>query len=53
MHSITSIIKRKLLIIKFRKFDLQLAQKTHYNCSKKKHKIILEFLLLKKIELLY
>jgi len=53
MHTITSIAKKKLLIIKFRRFDLQLVQRTHYNCSKKKHKITFEFLLLEKIELLY
>jgi len=53
MHLITSITRKKLLITNFRKFDSQLAQRTHYNCSRKKHRIILEFLLLKKIELLY
>jgi len=36
MHLITSIAKKNLLIIKFRRFDLQLTQKTHYNCSRKK-----------------
>jgi len=35
MYLITLIAKQKLLIIEFRKFDLQLAQRTHYNCSKK------------------
>ncbi len=53
MHLIISIAKRKLLINKFQRFDLQLTQRTHYNCSKKKYKIILEFLLLEKVELLY
>ncbi len=53
MHLITSIAKKDLLIIKSRRFDLQLAQKIYYNCLRKKHRIILEFLLLKKIELLY
>jgi len=53
MHLITSIARRKLSMIKFRRFDLQLAQRTHYDCLKKKHRIILEFLLLKKIELLH
>ncbi len=53
MHLIISITRKKLLIIKFRRFDLQLAQRTHYSCLKKKYRITLEFLLLKKIELLY
>ncbi len=53
MHLITSIAKKNLLIIEFRRFDSQLAQRTHYNCSRKKYRIILEFLLLEKIELLY
>ncbi len=53
MHLITSIVKKKLLIIEFRRFDSQLAQRIHYNYSKKNYKIILEFLLLEKIELLY
>jgi len=53
MYLITSIIRKKLLIIEFRRFDLQLAQRIHYNCSRKKHRTTLEFLLLKKIELLY
>jgi hypothetical protein len=52
MHLIISIARKKLLIIKVRRFNLQLTQRTHYNCSRKKHKIILEFLLLKKIKLL-
>jgi len=52
MHLIISIAKRKLLINKFQRFDLQLTQRTHYNCSKKIYKIILEFLLLEKIELI-
>jgi hypothetical protein len=52
MHLITLIARKKLLTIKFQRFNLQLAQKTHYNCLKK-IRIILEFLLLKKIELLY
>jgi len=47
MHLITSIARKKLLIIKSRRFDSQLAQRTHYNYLKKKRKIILEFLLLK------
>jgi len=53
MHLITSIARKKLLIIKSRRFNLQLTQRTCYNCSKKKYKITLEFLLLEKIELLY
>ncbi len=53
MHLITSIGKKKLLIIKFRRFDLQLIQRIYYNCLRKKYKITLEFLLLKRIELLY
>jgi len=53
MHLITSITRKKLLIIESRRFNSQLIQKTHYNCLRKKHKITLEFLLLKKIELLY
>ena len=53
MHLITSIVRKKLLMIKFRRFDSQLAQRTYYDCSRKKHRIILEFLLLKKIELLH
>jgi len=53
MHLITSIARKKLSIIEFRKFDLQLAQRTNYNCSREKYRITLEFLLLKKIELLY
>ena len=53
MYLITSIARKKLLIIESRRFDLQLTQKTYYNCSKNKHKITLEFLLLKKIKLLY
>ncbi len=53
MHLITSIAKKKLLMIKFRRFDSQLAQRTHHNYSRKKHKITLEFLLSKKIELFY
>jgi len=35
MHLIISIAKRKLLIIEFQRFDLQLTQRTHYNCLKK------------------
>ena len=53
MHLITSIVRRKLLMIKFRRFDSQLTQKTHHNCSRKKYKIILKILLLEKIELLH
>ncbi len=53
MHSITSIARKKLSTIESRRFDSQLAQKTHYDCLKKKHRIILEFLLLEKIELLH
>jgi len=53
MHSITSIARRKLLIIEFRRFDSQLAQRTHQDCSRKKHRITLEFLLLEKIKLLH
>jgi hypothetical protein len=53
MHLITLIARKKLLIIEFRRFNLQLAQRTYYNCLKKKYRITLEFLLLKKIELLY
>ncbi len=53
MHLIILIARKKLLITKFRRFDSQLTQRTHYNCSRKKHEIILEFLLLEKIELLY
>jgi len=36
MHLITSIARKKLLIIEFQRFDLQLTQRTHYNCLKKK-----------------
>ncbi len=53
MHLITLITRKKLLMIKFRRFDSQLAQRIYYDCLKKKHRIILEFLLLKKIELLH
>ena len=35
MYLITSIVKKKLLIIKFRRFDSQLAQRIYYNCLKK------------------
>ncbi len=53
MHSITSIARRKLSMTKSRRFDSQLAQRTHHDCSKKKHRTTLEFLLLEKIELLH
>jgi len=53
IYLITLITRKKLLIIEFRRFDLQLAQRTYYNCLRKKHRITLEFLLLEKIELLY
>ncbi len=53
MHLITSIARKKLLITKSQRFDLQLTQRIYYNCLRKKHKITLEFLLLEKIELLY
>ncbi len=53
MHLITSIARKKLLMIKSRRFDSQLAQRTYHNCLRKKHRITLEFLLLEKIELLY
>ena len=53
MHLISSIVRRKLSIIEFRRFDSQLEQRTHYDCLKKKHRITLEFLLLEKIELLH
>ncbi len=53
MHLITSIARKKLLIIEFRRFDLQLTQRTHYSCLKKTYKITLKFLLLEKIKLLY
>jgi len=53
MHLITSITKKRLLITKFRRFDSQLTQRTYHNCLRKKHRIILEFLLLEKIELFY
>jgi len=39
MHLIISIAKKKLLIIKFRRFDSQLIQKTYYNCLKKNIKL--------------
>jgi hypothetical protein len=35
MHLIILIAKRKLLMIKFRRFNSQLAQRTHYNYLKK------------------
>jgi len=53
MHLIILIVRKKLLIIKSRRFDSQLTQKTHYNCLRKKHRITLEFLLLEKIKLLH
>ncbi len=53
MHLITLIARIFLLIIKFRRFDLQLAQRTYYDCSRKKYRITLEFLLLEKIDLFY
>ena len=53
MHLITSIARKKLLMIEFQRFDSQLTQRTHHNCLKKKHRITLKFLLLKKIELLH
>ena len=35
MYLITSIARKKLLITKSRKFDLQLIQRIYYNCLKK------------------
>ncbi len=53
MHLIISIARKKLSMAKSQRFDSQLAQRTHHDCSRKNNKITLEFLLLKKIELLH
>jgi len=36
MHLITRIARKDLLIIKSRKFESQLMQKTYYNCLRRK-----------------